>query len=76
MREPDAGSETRLMRRAREAGMTRTEATEKRLAALERFAKETGLTPVEQAVLAQHVMNAAAAVFPDQATPDYLRSLT
>jgi hypothetical protein len=56
--------------------MTRTEATEKRLAALERFAKETGLTPVEQAVLAQHVMNAAAAVFPDQATPDYLRSLT
>lgn len=75
MHEPDQGSETRLMRRAREAGMTRTEATQKRLEYLERYAQQNGLTSLEQALLAQHVLAAAAAVFPDQATPDYLRSL-
>lgn len=55
--------------------MTRTEATQKRLEYLERYAQQNGLTSLEQALLAQHVLAAAAAVFPDQATPDYLRSL-
>jgi len=75
MREVDSGSETRLMRRARAAGLTRTEAIEKRLMALEIWAGMNDLTSVEKTLLASHVIMAANTVWPDQATNEYLRKL-
>ena len=72
-RDTDTGSETRLFRRARDAGMTRTEAIEKRLTALYEHAERTGLRSDERAILEQHVIAAANTVWPDQATTDFLR---
>lgn len=76
MKEPDTGSETRLFRRARDAGMTRSEALEKRLAALYEHAEHTGITPTDRAIMEQHIIASANTVWPDQAHTDFLRKLT
>lgn len=74
-REPDTGSEQRLFHRARKAGMTRSEALERRLTALYQQAEREGIPSDQRAILEAHVIASANVVWPDQAHTDYLRKL-